>query len=573
MASLFEVIMPSRVMLFVAPAFFYQMAFFFGGNILNGAKISFKYAAPLFASINAGLLLAVSYNLSVPASMLTMTMIPVIIVLELAIITRDKLLPYLHIYFSGVLTLLCSHSFAGAIVNIWWNDTWSSGSQEHRYCLFALTMIIGGLVYTGLLFSQFTPAAVLSELMHSRSRGALLFVYFIVSDIVLLFSSQSVQAFMYDSSVPIDIEVAMYMDTAMKDGLILFCSFLIVMVQIWQEQQLHKQKETELRLETEREFRASRQKGSLMQYCANVSRDVVVEGREIFSDLQEDGSGYTAAIGKFALECVHPEDLPYLIVGNELSFYEAKILTDPNYSIRFRIAPSRVMDTTDIWHMFGGGGTAEKEWIWVEFQITLVRDQVSQDILAYVSLGNIDEEMTEKVNLRQAARTDGLTGLLNRARLDQRIEDHLEDGDNGGALFLIDMDHFKSVNDLLGHPAGDALLKEMAAIFKQRFRDSDLVGRLGGDEFCVFAPGLHNSERILVIAQSLNEQGRKLHTDKTGAQFTTSLSIGIAVSPDHGSTLGELYQCADIALYQAKEAGRDTFRIYSPDMETPETPS
>ena len=63
MASLFEVIMPSRVMLFVAPAFFYQMAFFFGGNILNGAKISFKYAAPLFASINAGLLLAVSYKM------------------------------------------------------------------------------------------------------------------------------------------------------------------------------------------------------------------------------------------------------------------------------------------------------------------------------------------------------------------------------------------------------------------------------------------------------------------------------------------------------------------------------
>lgn len=570
MAIFIQVALSSRVMLFFAPALFYLAAFGFSRRILSGTKTPSVWSAPLFAVINAGLLLLFSFLSSVPASMMTMTLVPLLVVLELLLVSRDGWWTYLNLYFSGALNLLCAHSFAGAIVNILMYDLWPAGSVEHRYAIFSLTMLLGALTYAGLSRSKITPIAVLSELMHSRSRGMLLFIYFVLTSAVLLISSQSLQSLMYDDTLPRHIVIAMHFDTALKDSLILICSFLIIMVQIWQEQQLHKQKALDQQLQMEREFRASSQSDSLLQYCVNTNRDIVLEGREIFPTLAEDGSGYAEAINQFVTACIHPEDRHLVSVGNDPGYYDRQLMSDSNYAMRFRVSPIRLLETADSWRMWGDDIPVEKEWIWVEFRINLIRDKGSDDILAYVALSSVDQDMSERETLRQAASRDGLTGLLNRAALDQAMKQSLSLEGASGTLYLIDMDYFKTVNDTLGHPAGDALLTDTANMLQSIFRENDLVARLGGDEFCVFAPGLRSEERISWLAAELSRQGRRTHDDKCGGQFQTSLSIGVAVFPDHAATAESLYQCADTALYRAKEAGRNTYRIYSPDKQLPD---
>ena len=159
---------------------------------------------------------------------------------------------------------------------------------------------------------------------------------------------------------------------------------------------------------------------------------------------------------------------------------------------------------------------------------------------------------------------DGLTGLGNRAllRLRAQATDH-SDGP-GHALLLVDLDHFKEINDTLGHPVGDDLLREVARRLTASMRPGDVVCRLGGDEFAVFAlrdespDGLHAAARVLTALEDT------FLVD--GARLDVDASVGVALHPEHGSDLDVLLQRADIALYAAK-ADRGTARLYDPEAD------
>ena len=139
-----------------------------------------------------------------------------------------------------------------------------------------------------------------------------------------------------------------------------------------------------------------------------------------------------------------------------------------------------------------------------------------------------------------------------------------------GALFMIDMDYFKSVNDNLGHPKGDKVLQETADILRTIFRGTDFICRLGGDEFCVFAENFTDIELLSQRAKELNRQGRRTqYSEDCTKRVDTSFSIGIAVCTEECPVedYEDLYSKADLALYEAKRAGRDTYRIYDKTME------
>ncbi|WP_052700894.1 GGDEF domain-containing protein [Loktanella sp. S4079] len=158
------------------------------------------------------------------------------------------------------------------------------------------------------------------------------------------------------------------------------------------------------------------------------------------------------------------------------------------------------------------------------------------------------------------AAKDPLTGLLNR----RAFLDHLSI-QAPGVLFLIDLDHFKSVNDNYGHPAGDQLLCAMADVMLGLVRSTDLVGRLGGEEFAVFVPGLS-----MVDAQALGERlAQGVQNDDTFPQqpVTVTASVG-AIKTGRSYDVTTLLKIADRALYQAKEAGRArlVWRSYRPEL-------
>lgn len=173
----------------------------------------------------------------------------------------------------------------------------------------------------------------------------------------------------------------------------------------------------------------------------------------------------------------------------------------------------------------------------------------------------------EKIWLQ--ANYDGLTHLPNRQlfhdRLEQLIKKAQRDEERVAVLF-IDLDHFKEVNDTLGHDVGDELLVEAASRIKDSVRDCDTVARLGGDEFTVLLPELHDLAVIGALAQKIIERVSMPYLLR-GAELHVSASIGIAIYPDDATTVIELTKNADQAMYAAKGQGRHCFRFFTRTMQ------
>lgn len=169
----------------------------------------------------------------------------------------------------------------------------------------------------------------------------------------------------------------------------------------------------------------------------------------------------------------------------------------------------------------------------------------------------------------QLARYDNLTGLANRLYIKELFEKALtghRGEPNPCSLFLLDLDRFKQVNDTLGHPIGDALLKQVSERLKRTIGDSGEVGRLGGDEFQVVLPGIISEDRLADIARSVIVNLSHPYMVE-GNQIVIGASVGIAISDGrHNAGAETLIRNADLALYSAKENGRGIWKFYSEDM-------
>ena len=181
---------------------------------------------------------------------------------------------------------------------------------------------------------------------------------------------------------------------------------------------------------------------------------------------------------------------------------------------------------------------------------------------------DVTQSISHEVQLRRLAYHDGLTGLLNRLALKERLAEDISIATlRGGSVMLLmmDLDNFKLINDTLGHDAGDAVLVETAARLNATVSPKNAVGRLGGDEFAVIVASEQPNARATFLAEDLLEALRRPVSFK-GRVLDTRASIGVATFPHHGSDGSELLKNADIALYAAKSFGRGGFTTYVPSM-------
>lgn len=180
---------------------------------------------------------------------------------------------------------------------------------------------------------------------------------------------------------------------------------------------------------------------------------------------------------------------------------------------------------------------------------------------------NTERRLAEQ-NVFYLANHDPLTGLANRARFLERLHESLLNADRDGsgcAVLLLDLDRFKSINDTLGHHAGDLLLKQVAQRLLTCVRETDTVARLGGDEFVLILTRLKALGAAEVIAENIiRALGEPFEI--LGQRLRSGASIGIAMYPNDGNEAGELLQKADLAMYRAKSTGRNRYRVFSPGM-------
>ena len=183
---------------------------------------------------------------------------------------------------------------------------------------------------------------------------------------------------------------------------------------------------------------------------------------------------------------------------------------------------------------------------------------------------DLTERRRSQENASRLAHYDSLTGLANRFKMSQSLEKILSAPfavHRCCSVLLLDLDRFKQVNDTLGHPAGDALLKQVAQRLERTVDEKGLVGRLGGDEFEVIVPGTLGRDRLAYLAQDIINSLSQPYSIE-GHRVVIGASVGICIAPDHGLTSEALIRNADLALYAAKDGGRGRYHFFADDLHT-----
>ncbi len=211
--------------------------------------------------------------------------------------------------------------------------------------------------------------------------------------------------------------------------------------------------------------------------------------------------------------------------------------------------------------------------IWVALTIAARRDSACHRISDVSIVEDISARKLAEDRVQYLATHDALTGLPNRALLAQLASLAIESARRHSckvAVLFIDLDRFKTINDSLGHDAGDVLLREMASRFRECVRGSDVVARLGGDEFVVLLPEVSGQAQAALVARILLSAAmRPVQIHQQECRVTAS--IGICLHPEAGQDDQAVLKNADLAMYTAKEAGKNNYQFYSPAMQARST--
>jgi diguanylate cyclase (GGDEF)-like protein/PAS domain S-box-containing protein len=208
--------------------------------------------------------------------------------------------------------------------------------------------------------------------------------------------------------------------------------------------------------------------------------------------------------------------------------------------------------------------------VWTETKFSFIRDKNQRTLHILGVMRDITERKRMEEQLNYMATHDTLTGLPNRLMFSQLLSQAILSAQRNKrqlAVLFIDLDRFKAINDSLGHEAGDRLLKEIARRFKRSLRAVDVVGRLGGDEFVIFIEEVKEFRQVEIVAHKLLSSAIKPMV-LTGEECRVTASIGISIYPKDGEDEQNLIKNADIAMYFAKEEGKNNYQFYSKDIQS-----
>jgi diguanylate cyclase (GGDEF)-like protein/PAS domain S-box-containing protein len=207
-----------------------------------------------------------------------------------------------------------------------------------------------------------------------------------------------------------------------------------------------------------------------------------------------------------------------------------------------------------------------ERWVAVNAWRTHKADRQSRRII--MTVRDVTEEKTAEDRIRWSASHDPLTRLANRSLFQEQLDlaiRRAKTGDKSVGVLMLDLDHFKQINDSLGHDVGDALLKLFAERLRSVVRARDTVARLGGDEFAIVVPDLQSEDQLVRLSRSIQERMRAPFVN-AGRMLDCRVSLGASMFPAHGNTSREVLKNADVALYAAKGAGRATLMMYDAEL-------
>ncbi len=269
-----------------------------------------------------------------------------------------------------------------------------------------------------------------------------------------------------------------------------------------------------------------------------------------------------------------------LVVANQrlyelLDMREAAVPSGTTFETLFRLASDAGLPTRDveqlvsILHRLKAAGTRGNEGcMFGDGRSFAVNYQPAAENGWLVVIEDVTERCSAEAQIQHMAHHDALTGLPNRVLFHDRLTDAIARGHRGdpSAVFYLDLDQFKSVNDTLGHSTGDALLRAVTGRLQLQVRECDTVARLGGDEFAIIQTGLDEPTAATSLAlRVIAALSEPYHLN--GHQVMVGTSIGIALVPSDGNSADQVLKNADLALYRAKADGRGRHRFFEPEMD------
>lgn len=220
----------------------------------------------------------------------------------------------------------------------------------------------------------------------------------------------------------------------------------------------------------------------------------------------------------------------------------------------FDVIKSQENGTTEIYSLL-----SDDTFHWIRITSKIIYNDRKIPVYVIGKISNIDSEKEEKNRLLDKAQRDSLTNIYNAAYIRKLTTQNLLNlsTEKNGALLIIDIDYFKSINDTYGHLVGDKVLVDVAKVLDESFEKDDIVGRLGGDEFSVYINDIINKEELI---NKCNDVYNQIHLIKLPNGKSLSISMGVVITK-RGQEYDELYQIADNALYDSKRQGRNRFKI------------
>ncbi len=200
---------------------------------------------------------------------------------------------------------------------------------------------------------------------------------------------------------------------------------------------------------------------------------------------------------------------------------------------------------------------------WFSLIYKVINDPENDEFFAFGRLYNINKQKKEKSQLIEKSQIDGLTKLYNKPATERMVSEILDSnyGSSIYALMVIDVDNFKGINDTYGHLLGDAVLIDVSKIFKSIFRDTDIIGRIGGDEFLVFMNKVSSEADVREKAEIMCQKIRELYENEVTLS-KVSVSVGIATAANERILYKDLFKNADLALYETKQKGKNGFTVF-----------
>lgn len=323
--------------------------------------------------------------------------------------------------------------------------------------------------------------------------------------------------------------------------ILILCLIVLVVVFVLLRSKLKNQ---------ERVLRTAKIEEERYRILAEISNDIIFE-YDIFSDTMTYSEKYTENFGRKAkIErfAELKEELQY-IYKDDVFAYETfcKLLGGEKQKLEVEYRTK--------------GLNGEYVWCYVCGQT--IYDYMNNPVKIIGKLSNIDLQKKEVEKLQFKAEMDAMTHVYNKVATRERVNLYIGNSrkQDKHALLIVDMDNFKTINDTFGHLKGDEVLKTGVGHLKRMFREEDIVGRIGGDEFVVFMSNVTSREDIVNKAKNIGKAF--FHTySEDGIDVTVSASIGIAIYPMDGDDYNELLEKADKALYEVKKNGKNAFCFY-----------